>query len=220
MGESKRSHGQLATGNYQDRPLVPVKTHKHKRSRTRSPESNERRRDSGKGKIFVVQKHGATSLHYDFRIEIDGVLRSWAVPKGPSTDPREKRLAIPTEDHALDYADFEGVIPETNYGGGTVMVWDRGRYDNITKKGGKTIPISVALKQGHALIRLHGRKLTGGYALQRTGEDSKARWLLVKMDDKEADARRNPISTQPKSVLSGRTMAQIARGDDPAEGRK
>jgi DNA ligase D-like protein (predicted 3'-phosphoesterase) len=158
---------------------------------------------------FVIQKHDASNLHYDFRIEVDGVLKSWAVPKGPSTDPREKRLAIPTEDHPLEYASFEGVIPEDQYGGGTVLVWDHGYYENITEKDDETIPISEALKQGHALIRLFGEKLCGGYALQRTGKDEDARWLLVKMDDDQADARRNPVSTQPNSVLTGRTIEEI-----------
>jgi DNA ligase D-like protein (predicted 3'-phosphoesterase) len=168
----------------------------------------------------VIQKHDASTLHYDFRIEVDGVLKSWAVPKGPSTDPREKRLALPTEDHPLDYADFEGVIPEDQYGGGTVLVWDTGPYDNITEKDGKTVPADKALDRGHLLVRLHGKKLQGGYALQRTGTGKKSRWLLVKMKDDDADARRNPVSTEPKSVLSGRTLAQIAREDaEGSEGR-
>ena len=179
-------------------------------SKTPEPRGKKKRRGGGRP-IFVIQKHDASSLHYDFRIEVEGALKSWAVPKGPSTDPREKRLAIPTEDHPLDYADFEGVIPEDQYGGGTVLVWDTGPYENITEKDGKTTPIATALKHGHALIYLHGEKLTGGYALQRTGKGKDAQWLLIKMDDEEADARRNPVSTQGKSVLSGRTLRQIAR---------
>jgi DNA ligase D-like protein (predicted 3'-phosphoesterase) len=189
-----------------------------KRDFSRTPEPRGGKRKAGKKPIFVIQKHDASTLHYDFRIEVDGVLKSWAVPKGPSTDPREKRLAVPTEDHPLDYADFEGVIPEEEYGGGTVLVWDRGPYDNITEKGGETLPMAKAIKQGHVLIRLHGKKLTGG--LQRTGSGEDARWLLVKMDDDEADARRNPVSSQPKSVLSGRTIEEIAReeGQDKGNG--
>ena len=163
--------------------------------------------------IFVIQKHQASSLHYDFRIEVDGVLKSWAVPKGPSTDPSVKRLAVPTEDHPLGYADFEGVIPEGEYGGGTIMVWDRGTYRNLkeTDESGDEPPsVETQLEDGHATIWLEGKKLRGGYALIRTGGGSKARWLLIKMDDDGADARRNPTSTEPKSVKTGRTLDEIS----------
>lgn len=191
-------------------------------SRTREPRGDGRKRSSRKRPEFVIQKHDASQLHYDFRIEVDGVLKSWAVPKGPSTDPREKRLAIPTEDHPLDYADFEGVIPEDHYGGGTVLIWDRGRYDNITEKDGETVAMAEAVENGHVLIRLHGEKLSGGYALQRTGsgkgDQAESRWLLVKMKDDGADARRNPVSTEPESVKSGRTLDEIAAESDPEEG--
>jgi len=164
-----------------------------------------------------VQQHDASTLHYDFRLEVDGVLKSWAVPKGPSTDPRERRLAIPTEDHPLDYADFEGVIPEGQYGAGTVVVWDRGTYENVTEKDGEIRPMAEALKQGHALFRLDGEKISGGYALQRieTGEDES--WLLVKMKDDAADARRKPTSTEPQSVLTGRDLGEVAADDGDAE---
>jgi len=172
---------------------------------------------SSKKPRFVIQKHDASTLHYDFRIEADGVLKSWAVPKGPSTDPGEKRLAIPTEDHPLEYGDFEGTIPEDEYGGGTVLIWDRGPYENITEKDGRIQPIDKAIEAGHVLIELDGEKLQGGYALHRTGAGDDARWLMIKMDDEQADARRNPVSTENKSVESGRTMKQIAAdegGDD------
>jgi len=169
--------------------------------------------DSGTAPIFVIQKHDASSLHYDFRLEVDGVLKSWAVPKGPSTDPREKRLAIATEDHPIEYADFEGVIPEDAYGGGTVLIWDRGTYRNNNEKDDGLRAMSDALAEGHALVWLEGEKLTGGYALQRI-DDDKGHWLLIKMDDTEADARRNPVSTEPDSVVSGRDIDQIAREQD------
>ena len=178
-------------------------------SRTREPEGGKRQ--AGDQPIFVIQKHDASSLHYDFRLEIDGVLKSWAVPKGPSTDPREKRLATPTEDHPLEYADFEGVIPEGQYGAGTVLVWDTGAYDNITTRDDQPVPASDALANGHLLVRLHGEKLKGGYVLQRMGQGESAGWLLIKIRDDEADARRKPTSTAPKSVLSGRTIAQVAK---------
>jgi DNA ligase D-like protein (predicted 3'-phosphoesterase) len=160
--------------------------------------------------IFVIQKHDASNLHYDFRIEVDGVLKSWAVPKGPSTDPSVKRLAVPTEDHPLGYADFEGVIPEGEYGGGTVMVWDRGTYRNLKEVDEEEAPsVSEQLEDGHATIWLEGEKLQGGYALIRTGKGDNPRWLLIKMDDEEADARRNPTSTEPESVKSGRSLEEI-----------
>ena len=161
--------------------------------------------------IFVIQKHHATSLHYDFRLEVDGVLKSWAVPKGPSTDPRDKRLAVPTEDHPLDYIDFEGVIPEGEYGGGSVIVWDTGTYRNITTSKGEEVPASDALARGHVAVWLEGQKLSGGYALTRVGRGQDERWLLVKMKDERSDARRNPVSTEPQSVLSGRTVEEVAQ---------
>lgn len=157
--------------------------------------------------IFVIQKHAASTLHYDLRIEVNGVLRSWAVPKGPSTDPREKRLAIPTEDHPLEYADFEGVIPEDEYGGGKVIVWDAGHYRNLKEDES----IEDSLEKGRATIWLEGKKLKGGYALIRTGRGDN--WLLIKIDDEGADARRNPVSTEPRSVLSGMTIEELGTDD-------
>jgi DNA ligase D-like protein (predicted 3'-phosphoesterase) len=164
--------------------------------------------------MFVIQKHDARNLHYDFRIEAGGVLKSWAVPKGPSTDPRDKRLAMPTEDHPLDYGDFEGVIPKGHYGAGPVIVWDTGSYRNITEKDGEEVPIERALENGHAVIWLEGQKLRGGYALNRIGRGEDERWLLVKKRDEESDARRNPVSTQPNSVLSGKSIEQVRREGD------
>lgn len=165
---------------------------------------------------FVIQKHDASRLHYDFRLEHDGVLKSWAVPKGPSTDPREKRLAVPTEDHPVAYADFEGVIPEDEYGGGTVLVWDAGPYRNLrAEKDEDGADMDRSLEEGKVEVWLEGRKLSGGYALVRTGGSDDERWLLIKMDDEEADARRNPTSTEPKSVLSGRTLEEIEAAEEP-----
>lgn len=161
---------------------------------------------------FVIQKHDASSLHYDFRLEAEGVLKSWAVPKGPSTDPSEKRLAIQTEDHPLDYLYFEGVIPEEQYGGGTVIVWDTGTYRNLTEEDDDPVAVGEAVEQGHVAVWLEGQKLTGGYALTRTSFRGDPRnWILVKMDDSASDARRNPTSTQSESVLSGRTNEDLER---------
>jgi DNA ligase D-like protein (predicted 3'-phosphoesterase) len=142
------------------------------------------------------------------------VLKSWAVPKGPSTDPRDKRLAVPVEDHPLDYAEFEGVIPGGQYGAGAVVVWDRGSYDNLTGEDGAPKPVAEALADGHLLIRLHGEKLKGGYALQRVATGADERWLLIKVRDEAADARRRPTATEPRSVLTGRTVAELIQQSD------
>jgi DNA ligase D-like protein (predicted 3'-phosphoesterase) len=185
--------------------------YQQKRDFRRTAEPAGGQKEPSENPIFVIQKHDASSLHYDLRLEVDGVLKSWAVPKGPSTDPSVKRLAIPTEDHPLDYADFEGVIPEGEYGAGTVLVWDTGPYRNLQadkQDGSRSMETSV--EEGHVEVWLEGSKLQGGYALIRTGKGDDARWLLIKMDDEEADARRNPTSTEPKSVLSGRTLEEIA----------
>ncbi|HWF73156.1 MAG TPA: DNA polymerase ligase N-terminal domain-containing protein [Solirubrobacteraceae bacterium] len=165
-----------------------------------------RRPANTKGPRFVIQKHDASSLHYDFRLEVDGTLRSWAVPKGPSTDPREKRLAVEVEDHPLEYADFEGVIGEGNYGAGSVIVWDTGTYRNLDDERS----MAEALDAGHAKVWLEGEKLKGGWTLQRTRGGAKPQWLLIKRRDECADARRNPESTEPQSVLTGRTVEQVA----------
>src|SRR3954454_13738561 len=160
---------------------------------------------------FVIQKHDASTLHYDFRLEVDGTLRSWAVPKGPSTDPREKRLAVEVEDHPLEYADFEGVIG-AGYGSGAVIVWDAGTYRNLDDERS----MAEALDAGHAKVWLEGEKLRGGWTLHRTNAGAKPQWLLIKRRDEGADARRNPQSTQPESVKTGRTVEDVARagGDD------
>jgi DNA ligase D-like protein (predicted 3'-phosphoesterase) len=192
-----------------------LKKYKKKRdfSKTKEPENSGK--SHKKKRIFVIQKHDATNLHYDLRIEIDGVLVSWAVPKGPSTDPSEKRLAQRTEDHPLDYADFEGVIPEDEYGGGTVLVWDKGTYKNIRKdKEDDKANMKESLDEGKIEVDLKGEKLKGGYNLIRTGSKKEGKWLLIKAKDDEADARRNPVSTEPKSVKSGKTLKEIAKENE------
>jgi len=191
-------------------PSEQLKRYRAKRDfrKTKEPSGKgKRRRRKKREPIFVIQKHDARTLHYDFRLEVDGVLKSWAVPKGPSTDPREKRLAVEVEDHPLDYGDFEGIIGEGNYGAGAVIVWDTGPYENHSDE-----PMTKALDRGHVNVFLHGDKLQGGYVLQRTRKvGEQQQWLLIKRRDEDADARRNPISTQPESVLSGRTVEQIAK---------
>ncbi len=168
--------------------------------------------------IYVIQKHAARTLHYDFRLESGGVLKSWAVPKGPSTDPGQKRLAVPTEDHPMDYASFEGVIPEGQYGAGTVLVWDLGTFRTLGEKDGKPVSLEDALGRGRANVWIEGRKIRGGYSLVRTGgappaaRPARRGWLLIKMNDAEADPGRDPVKSEPASVLSGLTIEQIAAG--------
>jgi DNA ligase D-like protein (predicted 3'-phosphoesterase) len=200
---------------------MSTKIYRQKRDfcRTDEPSGKEGKgsRNSADEPLFVVQKHDASTQHYDFRLEVDGVLKSWAIPKGPSVDPKEKRLAIPTEDHPLDYADFEGVIPPDEYGGGTVLIWDRGTYENITDKNDGKRSMTDAIEEGHVLLHLHGEKICGAYALHRTDSGKDERWLLVKIDDDHADARRNPVSTETESVASHRTIDEIAEEESSDE---
>lgn len=192
-------------------PKNKLQEYLHKRDFSRTPEPAGSAAEPAERPVFVIQKHDASTLHYDFRLEVDGVLKSWAVPKGPSTDPRERRLALPTEDHPLDYAAFEGVIPEDDYGAGTVLVWDAGPYRNLrAEKEEDSASMVQSLEEGKVEVWLEGQKLRGGYALIRTGGGEDARWLLIKMNDEEADARRNPTSTEPESVLSGRVLEEIS----------
>jgi bifunctional non-homologous end joining protein LigD len=174
---------------------------------TSEPAGDVKSKKAGKRQlIFVIQKHRATQLHYDFRLEFGGVLLSWAVPKGPSLDPSVKRLAMQVEDHPIDYASFEGVIPEGQYGGGTVMVWDRGAWI------AESDDIEIALNKGDLKFTLEGEKLHGSWVLVRTkGFGSKAgkSWLLIKHRDRFAST--NEITVQePRSVVSNRLLAEIA----------
>jgi DNA ligase D-like protein (predicted 3'-phosphoesterase) len=174
---------------------------------------------------YVVQIHDASTMHFDFRLEVDGVLKSWAVPKGPSTDPRDKRLAVPTEDHPLEYREYEGVIGSGEYGAGTVIVWDTGTYRPTGRNGtaGDTARFGRALAAGHADFWLEGTKLQGGYALTRFRgghgheSDGEEAWLLVKRTDAKADrsGSATPSPRRARSVRSGRTLRQVERDEAP-----
>ncbi|AYL94902.1 DNA ligase D [Mucilaginibacter celer] len=162
--------------------------------------------------MFVIQKHDASRLHYDFRLEMDGVLKSWAIPKGPSTDPKTKRLAMMVEDHPFDYRNFEGIIPEGEYGGGTVIVWDEGTYEPIEAIKGKKAQEKHLLKQlesGSLKIKLHGEKLEGEYALVKTHGMGENGWLLIKHNDEFASEK--DITKKDKSVLSGKTIQKMEK---------
>ncbi|HUZ44985.1 MAG TPA: DNA polymerase ligase N-terminal domain-containing protein [Acidimicrobiales bacterium] len=169
---------------------------------------------------FVIQQHDATRMHFDVRIEVGGVLRSWAVPKGPSYDPAVKRLAVPTEDHPLEYQHYEGVIPKGSYGGGPSLLWDRGSFVNISHDGrGRVVPLARALDKGHVSVWFRGQKLEGGWAFTRI-EDRRSggvTWLMVKRVDATADPERDVVTEMPRSVLSGLTVDELgATGGRPA----
>ncbi|GAA2585044.1 MULTISPECIES: DNA polymerase ligase N-terminal domain-containing protein [Streptomyces] len=168
---------------------------------------------------FVVQIHDASTLHFDFRLQVGDVLRSWSVPKGPSADPSDKRLAVPTEDHPLEYEEFEGVIPAGEYGGGTVIVWDRGTYEPLSHdRRGRPVDFAESLAHGHARFRLHGAKLRGEYALTRFrggrdgGTDEDAAWLLVKTAG-GGRGHGTPDPRRARSARTGRTLARVAAED-------
>jgi DNA ligase D-like protein (predicted 3'-phosphoesterase) len=149
--------------------------------------------------VFVVQEHAAASRHFDLRLEVDGAMRSWAVPKGPSMDPAVKRLAVEVADHSLEHNEFEGASGE-----GGAIVWDRGRYE----QGGR-VAWPEALERGHAVFVLHGEKLRGGFALQRTGGGEKAQWLLIKRRDEWARPGTDVVAEEQRSVISGRTLEEL-----------
>ncbi len=193
---------------------MPLEEYRRKRKFSKTPEPPGRvGRGSGRNRIFVVQKHDATRLHYDFRLEMNGVLASWAVPKGPSLNPAVKRLAIRTEDHPIEYADFEGLIPEGEYGAGTVMVWDKGTYDPEDE-----LSPEQQLARGEVKVVLHGQKLRGGFVLVYPGRrlaepGEKTRWLLIKRRDEYADPSwQIEDPALDRSVLTGRTLKEIEEG--------
>ncbi len=188
--------------------------YRHKRdfSKTAEPSGNDERARKKKTLVFVIQKHAASHLHFDFRIELDGVMKSWAVPKGPSYDPAVKRLAMQVEDHPIEYNTFEGTIPAGEYGGGTVMLWDRGSYTSALDED-DPIP---ALRQGYAKgdlkIMMHGERMHGSWVLVRTrrGSDEKPQWLLIKHRDEFSKPGSDIVADEMTSVVSGRTMDEIA----------
>jgi len=179
-----------------------LREYRQKRHFEKTPEPPGEVRESTTGRFFCVQKHAASHLHYDFRLELDGVLKSWAVPKGPCLDPDQKRLAVQVEDHPLDYGSFEGIIPLEEYGGGTVLLWDRGTWEPIGDP-------QEAYDQGHLKFRLQGEKLRGGWDLVRLKaqeeEDGYRNWLLIKGKDDESQPLQeiDIIEAEPLSVVSG-----------------
>lgn len=194
----------------------PLGTYRGKRHFGATPEPAgdpaAQRAGTPEGNSFVVQKHAARRLHYDFRIEVDGVMPSWAVPKGPSYEPKVKRLAVQVEDHPLDYRTFEGSIPGGEYGAGSVIVWDAGTYRNITEHAGQPVGVRAAIEKGHLSVWLEGTKLKGGWSLTRTGGKN---WIMVKRRDETANPSLDIETVAPESVQSGRMLEEI--GADPEE---
>ncbi|MGX1567748.1 DNA polymerase ligase N-terminal domain-containing protein [Streptomyces sp. NPDC055506] len=190
-----------------------LRDYRGKRDFGRTGEPRGRGAASGDRPRFVVQIHDARTMHFDFRLQVDDVLKSWSIPKGPSADPKDKRLAVPTEDHPLEYEEFEGVIPRGEYGGGTVIVWDHGTYEPLSHdRGGRPVDFAESLERGHATFRLSGSKLHGEYALTRFRDGSdggEEAWLLVK---RAGGARTHgaPDPRRARSARSGRTLAQVA----------
>ncbi|MEP6465934.1 MAG: DNA polymerase ligase N-terminal domain-containing protein [Parafilimonas sp.] len=193
---------------------MSLSVYKKKRSFTKTPEPEGGKSTEKNKLLFVIQKHDATRLHYDFRLEMEGVLKSWAVPKGPSLDPSVKRLAMMVEDHPFDYRSFEGIIPEGNYGAGTVIVWDEGTYEPLenasANKKENEKNLLKQLKAGSLKFVMHGKKLKGEFALVKTHyQDSENSWLLIKHNDDYASAK--DITEKDKSVVSKKTIAQVEK---------
>jgi bifunctional non-homologous end joining protein LigD len=186
--------------------------YKAKRDFGKTPEPGPKRAKT-KGNSFVIQKHAARRTHFDFRLEHDGVLKSWAVTKGPSLDPAQKRLAVMTEDHPLEYGGFEGVIPQGEYGGGPVMIWDEGTWEPLSDP-------DEGLAKGDLKFRLHGHRLKGDYVLvrmkPRKEDRGRQNWLLIKKRDEHAGDGEEPTQDFDTSVISGRSMDEILSGADSA----
>ena len=211
MAAKKRSGGRKRT---------PTKLAEYQRKRdftkTREPSGGKAtsarpaRKKRAPALRFVIQKHDASHLHFDFRLELDGVMKSWAVPKGPSYDPKVRRLAMEVEDHPIEYNKFEGTIPQGEYGGGTVMLWDRGTYE--AEDGGGVDSLREGYERGDLKFVLHGERLRGGWVLVRMKRPGRPQWLLIKHRDETARSGRDVVEQETTSVTTGRTMNEIAAG--------
>jgi bifunctional non-homologous end joining protein LigD len=215
----QRTRGRTAKGAAGGKPLAEYRR-KRDFTRTKEPAGGARKPPGGRpaALAYVIQKHAASHLHFDLRLELDGVMKSWAVPKGPSLDPAVKRLAMEVEDHPVEYNTFEGTIPQGEYGGGTVMLWDRGTYTYGGSDDGDPLE---ALRRGYAKgdfkFELRGKRLRGSWVLVRTrrGDPRRPQWLLIKHRDAAAEPGSDVVEEFQASVTTGRTMAEIAAGRRP-----
>lgn len=197
-------------------PHDPLEVYRDKRDFERTPEPSTGKPTEGNPR-FVVQQHAARAMHWDVRFEVDGVMPSWAVPKGPSYDPKVRRLAVHTEDHPLDYRHFEGVIPAGEHGGGRVIVWDEGTYANVTQRNGEAVSMRAAIDAGHFSVQVTGEKLQGGWSFSRTRRDrsGKEQWIMIKRADESADPQRDVVKDEPRSVRSGLTVVEVTDEQTP-----
>jgi bifunctional non-homologous end joining protein LigD len=217
LATAKRAGGSDPAAMADGRP-VRLGEYRRKRDFSRTAEPRGRPRKAGRKLAYVIQKHAASHLHFDLRLELDGVMKSWAVPKGPSLDPSVKRLAMQVEDHPIEYNRFEGTIPQGEYGGGTVMIWDRGSY---TYGGNEDTDPAEGLRRGYAKgdfkFVLEGERLAGSWVLVRTrrGDVRRPQWLLIKHRDEAAEPGSEVVEEYQSSVATGRTMDEIAAGRKP-----
>ncbi|HEU4721718.1 MAG TPA: DNA polymerase ligase N-terminal domain-containing protein [Gemmatimonadaceae bacterium] len=210
-GAKKPERKPAAAGTARGGASAPLAEYNAKRDFSRTDEpAGKVPKARGRTLHFVIQKHAASHLHYDFRLELDGVMKSWAVPKGPSLDPTVRRLAMEVEDHPISYNSFEGTIPKGEYGGGTVMLWDQGVYE--AEDGGGAESLRRGYEKGELRIRMHGERLRGGYVLARLRRPGRPQWLLIKRRDDHADPERDITAEETTSIVTKRTMEQIAAG--------
>jgi bifunctional non-homologous end joining protein LigD len=204
-----------------DRKRSPLAEYQKKRDFTRTAEPKGKSPVRRSTLAFVIQKHAARALHFDLRLELDGVMKSWAVPKGPSLDPAVKRLAMQVEDHPVEYNAFEGTIPAGEYGGGTVMLWDRGTYSFWEDDPDPVERLREGYAKGDFKFELRGKRLQGTWVLVRIkrGDPDKPQWLLIKHRDEFAKPGSEIVEEEVTSVATGRTMDEITAGDKPTKRR-
>jgi bifunctional non-homologous end joining protein LigD len=216
-----REGGAIMPTKKPDRTKRPLAEYQQKRDFTRTAEPKGKSPVKRSTLAFVIQKHAARNLHFDLRLELDGVMKSWAVPKGPSLDPAVKRLAMQVEDHPVEYNSFEGTIPAGEYGGGTVMLWDRGTYTFWEEDPDPVERLREGYAKGDFKFELLGKRLQGTWVLVRIkrGSPDKPQWLLIKHRDEFAKPGSEIVEDEVTSVATGRTMDEITAGDKPTKGR-